>query len=68
MAESALLERRSGDALVALRAVEMADPGNTRLPFLQAQVSQMQLRDSLDDARAAIRSAAVPEECLIRTR
>jgi serine/threonine-protein kinase len=55
MAESALLDRRSDDALAALRAVELADPGNTRLPFLRAQVAQIQLRDYVDGARAAIR-------------
>ncbi|MDJ0907505.1 MAG: TonB family protein, partial [Woeseiaceae bacterium] len=55
LAEAAVLERRADDALAALRAVELAEPGNSRLPFLQAQVSQMQLRAALDDARAAIR-------------
>ena len=55
LAEAAVLDRRADDALSALRAVELADPGNSRVPFLQAQVSQMRLRTSLDDARAAIR-------------
>ncbi len=55
MAESALLDRRANDALVALQAVELADPGNSRLPFLQVQVSQMQLRDYVDAGRTAIR-------------
>ena len=41
--------------LAALQAVELADPGNSRLPFLQVQVSQMQLRDYVDAGRTAIR-------------
>jgi TonB family protein len=57
MAESALLERRANDALAALQSVELADPGNPRLPFLNAQLTQMQLRDYLDAARVAIRES-----------
>lgn len=57
MAESALLERRADDAMAALQGVELGDPGNARLPFLRAQLTQMQLRDNLDSARAAIREA-----------
>ena len=54
MAEAALLEHRTADAAAALDRVALADPGNGRLPFLFAQVSQMQLRDYLDTARVAI--------------
>jgi TonB family protein len=35
--------------------VRMATPENPRLPFLDAQLSQLQYRSTLDDARAAIR-------------
>ncbi len=54
MAETALLESRVDDAEAALERVALADPGNARLPFLNAQLSQMQLRSYLDNARAAI--------------
>ena len=57
MAESALLEHRAEETAAALRRVELADPDNPRLPFLNAQLAQMQLRDYLDDARLAIREA-----------
>jgi serine/threonine-protein kinase len=55
MAESALLERRTADASAALERVAMADPQNTRLPFLAAQLAQLQLREYLEGARTAIR-------------
>jgi TonB family protein len=55
MAESALLERRSEDAEAALQRVALANPENPRLPFLHAQLAQIQLRNFLDDARQAIR-------------
>lgn len=55
MAENALLERRADDAVTALQGLEYADPGNARLPFLKAQLSQVQLRNYIDGARAAIR-------------
>ncbi len=55
MAESALLERRADDAVAALQRVRQANPGHPRLPFLSAQVSQMQLRGYIDSARTAIR-------------
>jgi TonB family protein len=55
LAETALLERRAEDAAAALERVRQAKPGHQRLPFLSAQVSQMQLRDYLDSARTAIR-------------
>ena len=56
MIEKALLEQRSDDASEALQMVRLADPENSRLVFLDAQVRQMQFRDALDQARAAIRS------------
>ena len=40
-----------------MEGVELGDPNNSRLPFLNAQLSQMQLRDYLDTARAAIRES-----------
>lgn len=55
MAETALLETRLDDADAALQRVAMADPDNSRLVFLGAQLRQMQLRGHLADARAAIR-------------
>lgn len=54
MGEAAMLEGRVADAAAAIGAVTTADPGNPRLPFLSGQLSQMQLRDYLDTARAAI--------------
>ncbi len=54
-AESALLESRLDDAAAALQRVQDADPENARLPFLTAQLSQLQLRGYLTDARASIR-------------
>jgi len=55
MAESSLLTRNSQDAAAALQRVAMVDADNTRLPFLNAQLAQMQLRDYLDASRVAIR-------------
>ncbi len=57
LAETALLERRTDDALAALQSIELASPENSRLPFLKAQLTQMQLRGYLDNARAAIRES-----------
>ena len=54
-AESSLLARNLEDATTALQRVAIADPENPRLPFLNAQLEQMQLRDFLDGARVAIR-------------
>lgn len=54
-AETALLENRSTDASRALRVIALADPGNPRLNFMNAQLEQQQLRGLLDEARAAIR-------------
>lgn len=55
MAETALLEARVDDAAAALQRVSLADADNGRLPFLSAQLWQMQLRNHLTDARTAIR-------------
>ena len=55
MAESAILDSNLDDAAAALQRVEAVDAANTRLPFLTAQLSQMQLRGRLDDARVAVR-------------
>jgi len=57
MAESSLLEKRAEDAAAALRRVGLADPDNARLPFLNAQLAQIKLRDLLDNARVAIRES-----------
>jgi TonB family protein len=57
LAESALLEGRVEDARAALQGVALANPDNPRLPFLNAQVTQMQLRTYMIDARAAIRES-----------
>jgi TonB family protein len=56
-AESAMLESRLDDTGVALQRVASVDPQNGRLPFLNAQLSQMRLRSELDAARAAIRES-----------
>ena len=55
MIEKALLEQRSDDAAEALQMVRLADSGNSRLVFLDAQIKQMQLRDAIDQARVALR-------------
>lgn len=57
MAESSLLERRTEDSAAALQRIELADPDNARLPFLNAQLAQMQLRNYLDEARDSIRQS-----------
>ena len=55
LAESALLDQRSSDAAAAVAMARFAMPDNPRLAFLDAQLVQMQLRQALDQARAAIR-------------
>jgi protein TonB len=55
MAESSLLAGNSSDTAAALQTVALAEPNNPRLPFLNAQLTQMQLRDFLSDSRQAIR-------------
>jgi serine/threonine-protein kinase len=55
LVESALLDQRAADAAHSLRLVRLADPNNPRLPFLEGQVAQLELRSSLDKARVSIR-------------
>ncbi len=57
MAESAMLEARLDDADAALQRVASVDAQNSRLPFLTSQLSQMQLRGHLDEARSAVRES-----------
>ena len=57
MAETALLERRIDEATAALAQVTFADPAHQRLPFLNAQLAEVQLRGYLDDARSALRES-----------
>lgn len=57
MAEAAILERRVDDAAAALSRVSLAEPDHPRLPFLTAQVQEMQFRAFLDEARIAIRDS-----------
>jgi TonB family protein len=61
MAENALLERRTDDAAAALARVALAKADHPRLPFLTAQVTQAQLRDLVDGARAAIRDGRLED-------
>ena len=61
MAETALLERRTDDAAAALARVAFAKADHPRLPFLTAQVTQAQLRDLVDGARAAIRDGRLED-------
>ena len=53
--EAALLESRLDEATAALQRVAELDPDNARLPFLTAQLKQIQLRTYLAGARNAIR-------------
>ncbi len=53
--EAALLESRLDEATAALQQVAELDPDNARLPFLTAQLKQIQLRTYLAGARNAIR-------------
>ncbi len=55
IAENALLEGRVGEAEAALQRVATADANNSRLPFLTAQLWQVQLRNHIANARTAIR-------------
>ena len=54
-AETALLESRLDDASAALQTVADVEPDHPRLPFLTAQLSQLQLRAYIAEARAAVR-------------
>lgn len=55
LVEGALLEQRGSEAAMALEMVQLANPAHPRLAFLDAQVTQLQLRTRLDQARAAVR-------------
>ena len=55
LAESAILARNAVDAGAALDMARQADPGNPRLTFLGAQLTELQVRDTADQARLAIR-------------
>ena len=54
IAESAILQQELADASTALQLLYFASPDNTRLPFLSAQLTQLQVRSTLDQARVAI--------------
>jgi TonB family protein len=54
MAESGILESRLDETDAALQRVASVDPQNSRLPFLTAQLSQLQYRANIDTARAAL--------------
>ena len=66
-AESALLERRADNAAAALDRIAFADPDNARLPFLNAQLEQMQLRNFLEDARLSIRDTRFEDAAIALT-
>ena len=55
MAEAAILAGNADGADDALEMARLADPSNSRLTFLRAQVNELLLRDRADQARAAIR-------------
>jgi TonB family protein len=55
LAEAAILEQSIVDADNALAMVRLADPRNPRLTFLDAQLTQLQFRTTVDEARLAIR-------------
>jgi TonB family protein len=61
MAETALIEKRTADAAAALARVVLARPDHQRLPFLNAQLQQLQLRDYLVTARDAIRNGRLED-------
>lgn len=54
IAESAILRQELADASTALQLLYFASPDNTRLPFLSAQLTQLQVRSTLEEARIAI--------------
>jgi TonB family protein len=54
IAESAILTQELAEASTALQLLHFASPDNPRLPFLSAQLAQLQLRGTLEDARVAI--------------
>ena len=54
VAESAILNLELVEASTALQLLHFASPDNPRLSFLSAQLAQLQLRDTLAQARVAI--------------
>jgi len=54
VAETAILTQDLDEASTALQLLYFASPDNPRLPFLSAQLTQLQLRGTLDNARIAI--------------
>jgi TonB family protein len=54
IAESGILNQELDQASTALQLLHFASPDNPRLPFLSAQLTQLQLRSTLDGARVAI--------------
>ena len=61
VAESAMLARNAAEAQAALNMVEYADPDNSRLAFLGAQLVQLQQREVTDQARIAIREGRLDD-------
>jgi TonB family protein len=57
MAEAALLESHPDEAEAALQRLAELDPDNERLPFMTAQLKQIQLSTYLAGARNAIRES-----------
>jgi TonB family protein len=55
VAERAILAGNADQADSALSMARVADPGNSRLDFLRAQVDELLLRDRAERARVAIR-------------
>ncbi|MDH3441161.1 MAG: TonB family protein, partial [Gammaproteobacteria bacterium] len=55
IAENAILAGNADQADFALERATAADPGNSRIAFLRAQVNELLLRDRADRARVAIR-------------
>jgi len=53
-AEESLVDGRTIQASRALRVIELADPGNNRLAFMNTQLRELELRNALEDVRAAI--------------
>ncbi|MDX1403091.1 MAG: TonB family protein [Woeseiaceae bacterium] len=65
LAESALLEQNVEDAGDALAMARLADSENPRLAFLEAQLTQIQYRAALDEARIAIREGLFEDAALL---
>ena len=61
LAESAILATNVDEATAALNMVGLADPDNSRLAFLGAQLAQLELREVTDRARVAIRESRLED-------